>query len=55
VKFTLSAQSFLMHQIRAILGWILLVLKGIVPRDFTKIAIDGPFVFRIPLLPPSGS
>jgi tRNA pseudouridine38-40 synthase len=54
VKFTLVSQSFLMHQIRAILGWILLTLKGVVPLDFTKIALNGPFIFRMPLVPSSG-
>jgi hypothetical protein len=44
-----------MHQIRAILGWILLVLKGVVPLDFTNIALNGPFIFRVPLVSPSGS
>lgn len=51
VSFSIKGNSFLLHQIRMMIGMILGIVKGHIPPFTLYIALTGRFSFRVPLVP----
>ena len=43
----------MLHQIRRMMSATVGILKGIIPPLFISVALDSPFKFRLPLIPPN--
>lgn len=54
VVFTISGQSFLMHQIRKTIASVFLYSKGLISKDFIHASIDGPWRVPLPKAPSEG-
>lgn len=52
VRFRLSAESFVYHQIRKMVGSLVAVAQGWVPPDIVKVALEAPYHIYMPLAPP---
>lgn len=51
VRFELSAESFVYHQIRKMVGSLVAVAQGWLPPDMVKVALQAPFRMTMPLAP----
>lgn len=54
IRISIQGDSFLLHQIRRIIGALLLAAKGIFSEEVLIAAIDSPFRILTPRAPPHG-
>lgn len=51
VKINILGQSFVMHQIRKMIGLVLAVTNGMLPLSLVPISLNSPMPLRIPMAP----
>uniref|UniRef100_A0A6B2L3D8 tRNA pseudouridine synthase n=1 Tax=Arcella intermedia TaxID=1963864 RepID=A0A6B2L3D8_9EUKA len=54
VKITLNGESFLYNQVRKMVAFWMMMVKGYFPQHLGKYAIHSPFRFNIPVAPAEG-
>ena len=54
VSCTVLGQSFMLHQIRKMMGAVIAVMRGVAPDDFLDTALSKKFVGNVPTAPDLG-
>mmetsp|Transcript_20481 Transcript_20481/g.19807 ORF Transcript_20481/g.19807 Transcript_20481/m.19807 type:complete len:633 (-) Transcript_20481:154-2052(-) len=54
IRIRVRGQSFLLHQIRLMIGAAVLVSRGVLPESALELALTGPYFINFPLAPAEG-
>eukprot|EP00276_Gloeochaete_wittrockiana_P006347 CAMPEP_0184661672 /NCGR_PEP_ID=MMETSP0308-20130426/39538_1 /TAXON_ID=38269 /ORGANISM="Gloeochaete witrockiana, Strain SAG 46.84" /LENGTH=622 /DNA_ID=CAMNT_0027103139 /DNA_START=181 /DNA_END=2049 /DNA_ORIENTATION=+ len=53
VRFTVGGQSFVLHQIRMMVGMVVAVQQGWIQEDLIEVSLNSPIKIRVPIVPGS--